>query len=147
VTVPLAKHPDVKKLRVKQKWRPSLAMIIFAVLTTVLALPLVGLFFFRLYENALIRQTEAELVAQSAVLSALFAREIAGAADGGSATTPSPRNAVPDADRYTPIEPSLDLAGSAILGPRPGGLAGTSPSGRGPRIALPARSRLGSIGV
>jgi signal transduction histidine kinase len=127
VTVPLAKHPDVKKLRVKQKWRPSLAMIIFAVLTTVLALPLVGLFFFRLYENALIRQTEAELVAQSAVLSALFAREIAGAADGGSATTPSPRNAVPDADRYTPIEPSLDLAGSAILGPRPDGLVPASP--------------------
>ena len=41
-----------------------------AILIMVLALPLVGLFFFRLYENQLIRQTEAELIAQGAVLAA-----------------------------------------------------------------------------
>ena len=40
-------------------------MVVFVALATVLALPLVGLFFFRLYENQLIRQTEAELIAQS----------------------------------------------------------------------------------
>ncbi len=42
-----------------------------------MALPLVGLFFFRLYENQLIRQTEAELIAQGAALAAVYAREVA----------------------------------------------------------------------
>lgn len=97
------------KLRIKQKWRPSLAMIVFAVLTTVLALPLAGLFFFRLYENQLIRQTEGELIAQCAVLSALFQRELGN----------PPPEAAPS--EYTPIEPSLDLAGGEILPPRPDG--------------------------
>ena len=43
-------------------------MIIFAVLASVATLPLVGLFFFRLYDNQLIHQTQAELIAQSRVL-------------------------------------------------------------------------------
>jgi hypothetical protein len=76
VTLQTAEKPGARRLLVKQKWRPSLAMIVFAVLTTVTALPLAGLFFFRLYENQLIRQTEAELVAQSAVVAALFEREV-----------------------------------------------------------------------
>ncbi|RWF52415.1 MAG: two-component sensor histidine kinase, partial [Mesorhizobium sp.] len=41
-----------------------------------MALPLVGLFFFRLYENQLIRQTEAELIAQGAVLAAIYAEDV-----------------------------------------------------------------------
>ena len=45
-------------------------------LSTVIALPLVGLFFFRIYDNQLIHQTQAELIAQSSVLSALYAREV-----------------------------------------------------------------------
>jgi signal transduction histidine kinase len=103
---------------VKQKWRPSLAMVVFAVLATVVALPLVGLFFFRLYENQLIRQTEAELVAQCAALSALVERELAGGgpAEAGSELEP----------RYTPVEPGLDLA-SDILGRRPEGRVPTQP--------------------
>ncbi|MDF2389104.1 hypothetical protein JMG10_47280, partial [Nostoc ellipsosporum NOK] len=49
-----------------RKWRPRLATVVVAILMLVMALPLVGLFFFRLYENQLIRQTEAELIAQGA---------------------------------------------------------------------------------
>jgi hypothetical protein len=45
----------------REKWRPSLGLVIFAVLASVATLPLVGLFFFRLYDNQLIRQTQAEL--------------------------------------------------------------------------------------
>src|SRR6267154_2186188 len=59
-----------------EKWRPSLGLIIFAVLASVAALPLVGLFLFRLYDNQLIHQTQAELIAQSKVLAAVFAREV-----------------------------------------------------------------------
>ena len=47
------------------------------------ALPLVGLFFFRLYDNQLIRQTQAELIAQSRVLAAIYAREVEARLDSG----------------------------------------------------------------
>jgi len=98
-------------------------MIVCAVLTTVTALPLAGLFFFRLYENQLIRQTEAELAAQCAVLAALFEREV-----GAMLAKPSTGGGPTRAERrFTPIEPSLDLAGSNILGPRPDGRTPASP--------------------
>jgi two-component system, OmpR family, sensor histidine kinase CreC len=116
-------NTGARKLLVKQKWRPSLAMIVCAVLTTVTALPLAGLFFFRLYENQLIRQTEAELTAQCAVLAALFEREV-----DSTLSSPSTNDAPPHGERpFTPIEPSLDLAGSTILGPRPDARPPTSP--------------------
>src|SRR5262249_33166786 len=76
---------------------------------------LAGLFFFRLYENQLIRQTEAELNAQCAVLAALFEREV-GSTLAKSSTSGAPTR---DERRFTPIEARLDLAGSKILGPRP----------------------------
>jgi signal transduction histidine kinase len=109
-------NPAAPRLLVRQKWRPSLAMIVCAVLTTVTALPLAGLFFFRLYENQIIRQTEAELTAQCAVLAALFEREMGGAI----ATPPADGILARDERPYAPITPGLDLAGSKILGPRPG---------------------------
>ncbi len=42
------------------------------VMLMVLGLPLGGLYFFRIYENELVQQTERELISQSAVLSAAF---------------------------------------------------------------------------
>jgi two-component system sensor histidine kinase CreC len=123
VTLPTAEKPGARKVQVRQKWRPSLAMIVGAVLTTVTALPLAGLFFFRLYENQLIRQTEAELIAQCAVLAALFEREM-----DSALVKPSTNEAPTHGDRpFMPIEPSLDLAGSKILGPRPDGRPPASP--------------------
>jgi two-component system sensor histidine kinase CreC len=108
---------------VRRKWRPSLAMIVCAMLTTVTALPLAGLFFFRLYENQLIRETEAELTAQCAVLAALFEREA-----GGALATSSAADAQAAGERpFTRIEPGLDLASSKILGPRPDGGPPASP--------------------
>jgi two-component system, OmpR family, sensor histidine kinase CreC len=122
MTVHLAEKPAARLL-VRQKWRPSLAMIVCAVLITVTALPLAGLFFFRLYENQLIRQTEAELTAQCAVLAALLEREISGA----PATLTSDGAPARDERPYARITPGLDLAGSNILGPRPDGRAPATP--------------------
>jgi signal transduction histidine kinase len=107
---------------VRPKWRPSLAMIVCAVLTAVAALPLAGLFFFRLYENQLIRQTEAELTAQCAVLAALFEREAAAL----SARPPEDAPARGESP-FARVKPGLDLAGSKILGPRPDGRRPASP--------------------
>ena len=66
--------------RVAPKWRPRLGLIVFVALGVVLSLPLAGVFFFRIYENHLVRETEAELIAQCAVLAAIFKRDVETAA-------------------------------------------------------------------
>lgn len=110
------------------KWRPRIGLVMLAIVLTVMALPLVGLFFFRIYENQLIRQTEAELIAQGSAIAAAYVREVKAAglppdkfgahasADGGSTSS----RTLPDT-RYQPIEPKLDLAVDDILGSRPDG--------------------------
>ncbi|RWP10674.1 MAG: HAMP domain-containing protein [Mesorhizobium sp.] len=92
----------------------------------VMALPLVGLFFFRLYENQLIRQTEAELIAQGAALAAIHAQEVRDAgipAEKLGAAVPVDSDN-PDSP-YRPIEPSLDLASDRVLATRPAATAAT----------------------
>jgi signal transduction histidine kinase len=115
------------------KWRPGIGLIVFSILLTVMALPLVGLFFFRIYENQLVRRTEAELIGEAAAIGAVYARDLREAglpperlgaklADGkgSSSSEPAPpQRASPPASRYRPIEPRLDLAGDDILGVRP----------------------------
>jgi two-component system sensor histidine kinase CreC len=105
----------------QRKWRPSLRLIMFAVLILVAMLPLVGLFFFRIYDNQLIRQTQAELIAQSRVLAAVYAEEvIARLAVGiplGAELSPELRPDPPDA--VTPIRPLLDLTADDLFVRRP----------------------------
>jgi two-component system sensor histidine kinase CreC len=107
---------------VELKWRPSIGMITAAMIASALLLPLIGLLFFRLYENQLVRQTESELIAQAAMLSAVYAREIEQAEPNAFPIGP-PRPASDPAveidERYAPILPALDLASSPILGARP----------------------------
>ena len=113
------------------KWRPRIRFVVLAILLTVMALPLVGLFFFRIYENQLIRQTEAELIGQGAAIAAIYAQALR---EGGLppeklgpeiAAAPH-RSASADASqKYRPVEPSLDLAVDSELGPRPDSLPAT----------------------
>ncbi|QPC90038.1 ATP-binding protein [Mesorhizobium sp. INR15] len=107
-----------------RKWRPRLATVVIAILVLVMALPLVGLFFFRLYENQLIRQTEAELIAQGAAVAAIYAQDVRDAgipAEKLGAAMPVIRNA--DNYPYLAIEPRLDLASDTVLPTRPDGVA------------------------
>ena len=70
---------DAARPRVRhaaQKWRPSLSLVVFLVLASVLSLPLFSLYFLKVYQNQLIQQTESELIAQSAALAAVFQREV-----------------------------------------------------------------------
>jgi signal transduction histidine kinase len=103
------------------KWRPTLGLIVFAVLSTVMTLPLLGLFFFRLYDNQLIRQTQAELIAQGVVLSTIYAREIEQRLATGLQLGPEvAADARPNpAEKFAPIAPRLDLAGDDLLSRRP----------------------------
>lgn len=94
---------------IKARWpRLRLRTIVFATLFTVAALPGVAAMFLRVYENTLVRQTEAELVAQGAALAATAAMQWPGA---GPLRTPP--------GQYRPEPPSIDLSRSAILDERP----------------------------
>jgi signal transduction histidine kinase len=125
--------------RTPRKWRPSVGLVLVLVLTTVLALPLVGLFFFRIYENQLIHQTESELIGQSAVLAAVVRGEIETAFPKdvplGAVVEPPP---VADPQQpYQPVAPSLDLTADDLFGQRPDALPAAA-------AALPAYVALGA---
>lgn len=104
-----------------RKWRPSLSLIVFLVLASVLSLPLFSLYFLKVYQNELIQHTEAELIAQSAVLSAVFRREVETAIPQSVAlgTKVAPAAREPLDEPYAPIWPKLELANESVLPPRP----------------------------
>src|SRR4051812_43004731 len=113
-----------------EKWRPSVGQVIFTALAAAATLPLVGLFFFRLYDNQLIHQTQAELIAQSRVLAAVYAREVeARPGDELALGAEIPPGARPDRDdQLTPIRPALDLAaGGDLLRRRPNAFPANAP--------------------
>lgn len=89
----------------KRYW-PSLSLrtILFGTLLFVAALPGVGAVFLRVYENTLVQQTEAELIAQSAVLASAY--RIAWGAQ------PEPREAAPE-------PPRIDLQANPVLSALP----------------------------
>jgi len=112
------------------KWRPSLTLVIFTVLATVGVLTLVGLFFFRLYDNQRIRQTQAELIAQSRVLATIYAQQVTARLDSGlTLGAEVPPNVLPDpGDQVTPIRPALDLTANDLLRRRPEAQAAPQPA-------------------
>lgn len=124
-------------VRVASKWRPGLSLIVFIMLSAVLALPFVGLFFFRIYENQLVHQAESELIAQSAALTAVIGQDLrvnlpVDAALGAAV----PSDARPEtADGLVPILPSLDLARDQLLPRRPDARQAPQPAAEAFRAA------------
>jgi signal transduction histidine kinase len=118
-------------IQVARKWRPSVGLIVSMVMVAALALPLAGLFFFRIYENQLIHQTESELIGQSAALAAVMRREIESAPEnlvlGAEVAAP----ASVSEERYTPIMPTLDLTTDHMLGRRPEARPAAAPAAAG----------------
>jgi two-component system, OmpR family, sensor histidine kinase ChvG len=110
------------KAVLKQHWpRLRLRTILLGVLLFVAGLPGVGAIFLRVYENTLVRQTEAELVVQGATL-------VAAAGGRFPKATPKPvqgwgRSAEYEEERpndyYLPEPPALDLSRDSILPERP----------------------------
>ena len=115
----LCRSPSVPV--VLRKWRPSLGLSLAVMLSCVLLLPLMSLFFFRIYENQLIRQTESDLIGQSAALAATLGRDIEASPITDDMLGAKVESPPPDADSgmYRPILPSLDLAGDDLRPSRP----------------------------
>lgn len=113
----IARHWPVLRLRT----------ILFSTLLLVAALPGFGALFLRVYENALVRRTEGELVAQAAALSASAAvlwpdkPPVAGAPARLGPTGHDPQSEVDL--RATPILPPRPAAGIARQRPEPAALA------------------------
>ncbi len=105
--------------RIARKWRPPLALVVAGMLSFAVLAPLASVFFFRIYENQLVRQTEAELIAQSAALAVAVARrietQIAADVPLGAEVPPQPG---PD-EPLRPILPALDLASTDLAPSRP----------------------------
>ncbi|NKC11252.1 MAG: histidine kinase [Gammaproteobacteria bacterium] len=111
----------------------------------ILLLPLAGLGLLRLYESALVRQTEAELIAQAAFVAALYKAELVRqAADSKldlsryGRVNPVARDRVP---RWQPREARLDLASAPVLPPVPDAMSGPPADA----LAAEAGARLMSI--
>jgi len=117
-------------MRVTPQTGPLLRLrtILLLVMLSILALPVGAAFLFRLVENELVRQTEQELIAQSASLAASWRHILT---DSGM-ESPSSSN-----QTLTPIFPSLDLR-TPVSPPRPEALPSANPVA--PAMALAARS-------
>ncbi len=121
---------DRAKAFLKRRWpRLRLRLILFAVLFFAAAMPGISAIFLRVYENTLVRQTEAELVAQGAALSAMAAVTWPGAPP----PAPNPDRAAPG--YYAPEPTTLDLRTADVLPERPA----PSPTGK---VATPAAMRV-----
>ena len=104
-------------------------MVLFAVCLTVLFLPVTGIHFLKLYESALVRQTESELISQTAFIGAAYknelVRELKRHGEDPAQYGRALLDWVEDNDYYHPIPQTLDLSRDRILPPRPAG-KGTS---------------------
>jgi signal transduction histidine kinase len=91
----------------KRHW-PALRLrtILFLSLLFVAALPGIGAVFLRVYENTLVQQTEAELIAQGAVLAGAY-----------RAAWPAPLPPLPE--NYAPQPPTIDLNAMPVLPAQP----------------------------
>lgn len=119
------------KALAKRHWpRLRLRTILFAVLFFAAAMPGLSAIFLRVYENTLVRQTEAELVAQGAAIAAAAATSWPGA--------PPAVVHRDTADRYAPEPSTIDLQASPLLAER----SAPTPSGPPDAAALANAARL-----
>ena len=118
------------KTFLKRFWpRLRLRTILFATLLFVAALPGFGAVFLRVYENTLVQQTEAELIAQGAVLTSAYRSFwIAG------------EQVVEPQLPLLPERPTIDLNSMPILDPQPA--ARPAPVAAAPRALAVAASLL-----
>ncbi len=132
------------------RWKPRLRTVLMSVNILILAVPVGGVVLLRLYESALIRRTEGELIAQGAVVAAAFREELRrelasdtyapaptvyGVADGArhvplrrGQRDEAPQVQVSPADALQPMTADLDLATHQVLPLPPDALPPATPA-------------------
>ncbi|MDR1608377.1 MAG: HAMP domain-containing histidine kinase [Deltaproteobacteria bacterium] len=93
--------------------RPSLRVILLAVNLVILAIPISGIYLFRVYENELVRQTESELISQATLVAAMFKREILALGGANYGQQRWLVNPFSD-DDLRPVPPTLDLSKTRV---------------------------------
>lgn len=122
-----------------RRWWPVMRLrwIFFGTLLFVAALPGFAALGLRVYENALVRRTEAELNAQAAAIAAsgsvLWAGDVGAIAAATPAADPGDRRT-----RYIETPTAVDLRSSPVLEPRPAARQVAGPPDP-PAVALAAR--------
>ena len=115
--------------------RPRLSAVLLTVNLAVIALPFGSIFFFRIYENQLIQETERELISQAALIGAMYRNALVGEGGAVAAQARAARSAaeqrkdvatsyLPDKRAgaiWTVVDPQLDLATVDTLPSRPDG--------------------------
>lgn len=103
--------------------RLSLRTILFGMNLLFLTLPLLGIYGLRIYETALVQQTESELISQAAFVAAIYKNEITKTAlkqHYSLATYGLPAlNRPTENPNLTPIPAQLDVLKAPIYPPRP----------------------------
>lgn len=102
--------------------RPSLRSILLLISVLFLLMPLGSIYFLRIYESTLIRQTESELISQAAFVSALYKHEIGQELKARHQQVKHygiPVHKKPSHGNIYPIPVKLDLAKDKIFPPRP----------------------------
>jgi signal transduction histidine kinase len=132
--------------RAPRKYRPGVAAVIIGMNLVILLLPFAGIFFFRIYESQLVRETETELIAQAAVLGAAYKQAVRAAvpdpaAFGKPVTVPDP--AIVE-EYYTPVLPRIDLATAEVGRRRPRAREAAAPPNP---LALEAGARVTELFV
>ncbi|WP_050604852.1 ATP-binding protein [Ruegeria sp. 6PALISEP08] len=107
-------------LKVRQKWRPSLALVIGLVCLALVTLPIVGVLGARLSSNQFVRDTERSLLAQAALLAEVYAAAFAEQQTEPTLGYPlSDEQIAHRSQVYHPIPPRLDLFRGQVSDPRP----------------------------
>jgi signal transduction histidine kinase len=103
--------------------------VLIGVAIAVLAVVFTSFAFLRFYDNQLVRETEAELISQAAVLSAVFQRAVVREVldSQNHRMKLDVVAALPPGERYLPVSPRLDMFGADILPPRPDAQAASWP--------------------
>jgi flagellar basal body-associated protein FliL len=103
--MPLVAKPKIRRFKLRS--------ILLVVSVVVLILPLGGIYFLRIYENELVKQTELELISQAALISAVYKREINILTAGERHRDYGVKISTPKAedDYYRPVKTALNLAG------------------------------------
>ena len=119
--------------RIGRRHWPALSIrtILLATFVVVAALPGVGAVALRVYENTLVQQTEAELIAQGAVLAAAYRAVWNRTRDGSTRDGRTQDGGGQDGARtgrtLSPEPPTIDLRTDPVLAPMPAPTPGSPP--------------------